>query len=61
MKKWLKDASLTSGSCFSSFSDLKADAEYQFRIVAENFYGQSPASEPTAPVKTKKKEIILGE
>ena len=48
-------------SFFSSFSDLKADAEYQFRIVAENFYGQSPASEPTAPVKTKKKEIILGE
>jgi len=44
---------------YINLQNLKADAEYQFRIVAENFYGQSPASEPTAPVKTKKKEIIL--
>jgi len=44
---------------YINLTDLKADTEYQFRIVAENFYGHSPASEPTAPVFTKKKEIIM--
>jgi len=44
---------------YINLQSLKADSEYQFRIIAENFYGQSIASEPTAPVRTKKKEIIL--
>ena len=32
---------------------LKEDANYEFRIAAENKAGVGPASEPTAPVKAK--------
>ena len=33
MKKWLEDASLTSGSCFSPIADLNGDVQMLLRVL----------------------------
>ena len=39
--------------CVQNVTSLSSGKEYQFRIVAENFYGRSDPCEPTAPIKTE--------
>ena len=39
--------------CVHNVTGLSPGKEYQFRILAENFYGRSDPCEPTAPIKTE--------
>ena len=39
--------------CVQNVTGLSPGKEYQFRILAENFYGRSDPCEPTAPIKTE--------
>ena len=39
--------------CVHNVTGLSSGKEYQFRILAENFYGRSDPCEPTAPIKTE--------
>ena len=49
---------------FHNVTGLAAEKEYEFRVIAENFYGRSEPCESTGPIKTdipeearKKKEM----
>ena len=50
---------------FHNVTGLSPGKEYQFRMIAENFYGKSQPCEPTSIVKTedsdaKKKKQLEG-
>ena len=44
--------------CFHNITSLSASKEYQFRVIAENFYGKSDPCEPTAVIKTDESDAI---
>lgn len=52
--------------CFFNITSLTPEHEYQFRVIAENFYGSSDPCEPTPVIKTdipdaiKKKRAMEG-
>lgn len=42
---------------FHNITSLQPDHEYQFRVMAENFYGKSDPCEPTTIVRTEDSSI----
>ncbi|XP_071120619.1 twitchin-like isoform X18 [Mytilus edulis] len=53
---WIRVA--VSRMCFHNITSLSANKEYQFRVVAENFYGKSDPCDPTAVIKTDESDAI---
>ena len=43
---------------FHNITSLTSSHEYQFRVIAENFYGKSEPCEPTAVIKTDESDAI---
>jgi hypothetical protein len=41
---------------FHNIQSLTSGKEYQFRVIAENFYGKSDACEPTSTICTEDSE-----
>ena len=41
---------------FHNIQSLTAGKEYQFRVIAENFYGKSEPCEPTSTIQTEESE-----
>lgn len=41
---------------FHNIQSLSSGKEYQFRVIAENFYGKSDPCEPTSTIQTEESE-----
>ncbi|XP_071104533.1 twitchin-like isoform X3 [Haliotis cracherodii] len=53
---WIRSASTRFE--FHNVTGLSANKEYEFRVVAENFYGRSEPCEPTTTIKTDEPESV---
>lgn len=57
-ERWLKISS--SSTAHYTVCNLSGKTTYQFRILAENYYGQSLPSLPSNPVTTKEDRMLAG-